>query len=147
MKEHDRTTTKRIQDNRLRVSLLKNTKILIPVHIISQEVFHQLLQVSHIHRHGTRLQDGTICEKYVQLQDVYPKSHHSKLSISAITSPSALNPINPDQRVYKKVYKRKKSVFPIETPSKWQSHKESNFICQFDNKSSYFLNFQHLVEL
>ena len=26
MKEHDRTTTKRIQDNRLRVSLLKNTK-------------------------------------------------------------------------------------------------------------------------
>ena len=46
MKEHDRTTTKRIQDNRSRVSLLKNTKILIPVHIISQEVFHQLLQVS-----------------------------------------------------------------------------------------------------
>ena len=47
MKEHDRTTTKRIQDNRLRVSLLKNTKILIPVHILSQEVFPQLLQVSH----------------------------------------------------------------------------------------------------
>ena len=46
MKEHDRTTTKRIQDNRLRVSLLKNTKILIPVHILSQEVFPQLLQVS-----------------------------------------------------------------------------------------------------
>ena len=49
MKEHDRTTTKRIQDNRLRVSLLKNTKILIPVHIISQEVFPQLLQVSRDH--------------------------------------------------------------------------------------------------
>ena len=46
MKEHDRTTTKRIQDNRLRVSLLKNTEILIPVHIISQEVFPQLLLVS-----------------------------------------------------------------------------------------------------
>ena len=46
MKEHDRTTTQRIQDNRLRVSLLKNTKILIPVHILSQEVFPQLLQVS-----------------------------------------------------------------------------------------------------
>ena len=41
MKEHDRTTTKRIQDNRLRVSLLKNTKILIPVHILSQEVSPQ----------------------------------------------------------------------------------------------------------
>ena len=50
MKEHDRTTTKRIQDNRLRVSLLKNTKILIPVHIISQEVFHQLLLVSQKNR-------------------------------------------------------------------------------------------------
>ena len=111
MKEHDRTTTKRIQDNRLRVSLLKNTKILITVHIISQEVFPQLLQVSHIHRHGTRLQDGTICEKYVQLQDVYPKSHHSKLSISETTSPSALNPINPDPTYPQKVYKRKKIVF------------------------------------
>ena len=52
MKEHDRTTTKRIQDNRLRVSLLKNTKILIPVHIISQEVFPQLLQVSRLLLHG-----------------------------------------------------------------------------------------------
>ena len=46
MKEHDRTTTKRIQDNRLRVSLLKNTKILIPVHILSQEVSPQFLLVS-----------------------------------------------------------------------------------------------------
>ena len=57
MKEHDRTTTKRIQDNRLRVSLLKNTKILIPVHILSQEVFPQLLQVSrlfHVNQHVNR---------------------------------------------------------------------------------------------
>ena len=54
MKEHDRTTTKRIQDNRLRVSLLKNTKILIPVHILSQEVFPQLLLVSRYFQHMTR---------------------------------------------------------------------------------------------
>ena len=69
MKEHDRTTTKRIQDNRLRVSLLKNTKILIPVHIISQEVFHQLLQVSPVCRAKGRVKHrqslchaGGVCE-------------------------------------------------------------------------------------
>ena len=59
---------------------------------------------------GTQ-QVRTVCEKYVQLQDVYPKSHHSKLSISATTSPSALNPINPDPTYPQKVYKRKKIVF------------------------------------
>ena len=69
MKEHDRTTTKRIQDNRLRVSLLKNTKILIPVHILSQEVSPQLLLVSPVCRAEGRVKHrqslchaGGVCE-------------------------------------------------------------------------------------
>ena len=97
------------------------------------------------------MEDGTKMEQYAKNMYKYRMyARNYMIAICPYTQHWNLGRkirLIPTRRVYKKVYKRKKAVFTIEAPSKWQSHKESNFICQFDNKSSYFLNFQHLVEL